>query len=159
MDTIVDMLNRGVEQLLGRAGGPLHFRLFVMPLVVAFLAVRAHQRDVREGKEVPLGAFLSNPSERRRLLRSGLKDFGRVFIIACILDTTYQILVFRTFYPIQMLIVAVTCAVVPYFLIRGPILRTGSWLYRKWSEQRQPAAASRKAANKPRSSHPPNPNH
>ncbi len=76
------------------------------------------------GREADLlGAFLTNPTERRRLLRSGLKDFGRVFVVACVLDTTYQILVLRAFYPVQMLIVAVACAIVPYFLIRGPVTR------------------------------------
>ena len=159
MDTILEMLNRGVEQLLGRAGGPLHFRLFVMPLVVAFLAVRAHQRDVREGQPVFLWAFLRNPAERRRLFHSGLKAFGRVFIIACVLDTTYQVLVFRTFYPVQMLIIAVTCAIVPYFLIRGPVLRIASWLHRKWSGPERPPTAHQEATEKPRPDSPPNTDH
>ncbi|MEJ2577362.1 MAG: hypothetical protein P8106_12010, partial [Gammaproteobacteria bacterium] len=123
MDTFLDTISRSVEQLLGRASGPLHFRLFVMPIVVTILAIRAHLRDVREGHPIYLGAFFTSPTERRRLLRSGLEDFGRVFIIACVLDTTYQILVLRAFYPVQMLIVAVACAIVPYFLIRGPVTR------------------------------------
>ena len=111
MDTILDMLSRGAEELLGRASGPLHFRLFIMPIVVTILAIRAHLRDVREGNPIYLGAFFLSPTERRRLLRSGLKDFGRVFIIACVLDTTYQLVVFRWLYPVQLLIMAVACAV------------------------------------------------
>ena len=132
MDTILGMLSRGAEELLGRASGPLHFRLFIMPTVVTILAVRAHLRDVRAGNPIPLGAFLTSPTERRRLLRSGLEDFGRVFVIACVLDTAYQLLVFRAFYPGQMLIVAVVCAIVPYFLVRGPILRGGHFLRQRW---------------------------
>jgi len=123
MDTMLDMLSRGVHELVGRASGPLHFRLFVMPIVVTILAIRANLRDVREGHPIYLGAFLTNPAERRRLLRSGLKDFGKVFVVACVLDTVYQILVLKAFYPLQMLIVAVACAIVPYFLIRGPVTR------------------------------------
>ena len=123
MDAILDLLSRNVEQLLGRASGPLNFRLVMMPIVVTVLAVRAHLRDVREGKPIFFGAFITSPTERKRLFRSGLKDFGRVFIFACVLDTTYQILVFRSFFPIEMLIVAVVCAIVPYFLIRGPVTR------------------------------------
>ena len=123
MDAFLDTISRGVEQLLGRASGPLHFRLFIMPIVVTILAIRAHRKDVREGHPIYLGAFLKDPTERRRLLRTGLMDFGRVFIIACVLDTTYQILVLKAFYPVQMLIVAVVCAIVPYFLVRGPIMR------------------------------------
>jgi hypothetical protein len=144
MDTILDMLSRGAEELLGRASGPLHFRLFIMPIVVTILAIRAHLRDVREGNPIFLGAFFTSPTERRRLLRSGLKDFGRVFIIACVLDTTYQILVLKAFYPIQMLIVAVACAIVPYFLIRGPVTRTVNTL----SRRRRGAAAQATAGTK-----------
>ena len=101
----------------------MNFRLVVMPTVVTILAVRAHQRDVREGRSTALGAFFKDPVERRRLFRSGLKDFGRVFVIAVVLDTTYQLLVFRWVYPGEVLFIAIVCAVVPYFLVRGPITR------------------------------------
>ena len=132
MDAFLDTISRSVEQLLGRASGPLHFRLFIMPIVVTILAIRAHRKDVRGGHPIYLGAFLKDPTERRRLLRTGLMDFGRVFIIACVLDTTYQILVLKAFYPVQMLIVAVACAIVPYFLVRGPIMRLAHRLRLRW---------------------------
>jgi hypothetical protein len=132
MDTILDSLSRGVAQLIARADGPLHFRLVVMPTVVTILAIRAHLRDVREGNPIFLWAFFKSPSERRRLLRSGLQDFGRVFLVACVLDTAYQLLFLGAFYPGQMLIVAVACAVVPYFLVRGPILRLANLLRQLW---------------------------
>jgi hypothetical protein len=145
MDAILDTLSRGFERLIARADGPLHFRLVVMPTVVTILAIRAHLRDVREGNPIFLGAFLRSPTERRRLFRSGLKDFGRIFIIACVLDTTYQLLVLHTFYPVQMLIVAVVCALVPYFLVRGPILRTAHLLRRRWGGAADATAAATKA--------------
>ena len=123
MDTIPEMLSRGVGQLLGRASGPLHFRLFIMPTVVTILAVRAGLRDAREGQPAFLWAVLANRTERRRLLRSMLKDIGRIFIVALVLDTIYQIIALGAFYPVQALIVAVACAIVPYALIRGPVTR------------------------------------
>ena len=132
MDAILDTLARTVEQLIARADGPLHFRLVVMPTVVTILAIRAHLRDVKEGNPIFFGAFVTSPTERRRLFRSGLKDFGRVFIIACVLDTAYQLLALKAFYPGQMLIVALVCAIVPYFLVRGPILRFAHFLRRRW---------------------------
>ena len=132
MAAFVEMISRGVEELLGRASGPLHFRLVMMPIVVTILAIRAHLRDVREGHPLFLGAFLTSRTERRRLLRSGVKDFGKVFIVACVLDTTYQILVFGAFYPVQMLIVALACAIVPYFLVRGPVTRIVNSTLRRW---------------------------
>ncbi len=144
MDAILEMLSGSVDQLFARSTGPLNFRLVVMPTVVTILAIRAHRRDVRAGNPIFLGAFLTNPTERRRLFRSGLKDFGRVFIIACVLDTTYQLLVLRAFYPGQMLIVAVVCALVPYFLVRGPIMRLVHLLHRRWGGATDRSAAAAK---------------
>lgn len=124
MDTIREMLSRGVEELLGRASGPLHFRLVMMPTVVTILAIRAGLRDAREGTPGFLWEILHNPSaERRRLLRSALEDIGRVLVMAVVLDTTYQLVVFRAFHAVQLLILVVACAIVPYVLIRGPIAR------------------------------------
>ena len=123
MDAIWDFIVRGAEGLIGRLDGPLHFRLVVMPTVVTFLALRAHRRDVREGRPTRLGAFFTDPAARTRLSRSALKDIGRVFIVAVVMDTAYQLWVFRWVYPMQLLIVAVACAIVPYVLVRGPITR------------------------------------
>ena len=144
MDAILEMISNDFHQLLGRAGGPLHFRLFVMPIVVSILAIRAHLRDVREGRPMFLWAFLKSPVERKRLVRSGLRDFGKVFIVACVLDTAYQLLVLREFHVGQLLIVAVACAIVPYFLIRGPVTRIVYSLHRRWRRGTVPSATTAK---------------
>jgi hypothetical protein len=130
VDTILDMLGRATEQLIGRASGPLNFRLVVMPTVVTILAVLADRRDARAGRPAPLGAFITDPIERRRLLRLAIKDIGRVFIVAIVLDTIYQVWVFGWVYPGEVLIVAVACAIVPYVLVRGPIIRLVRLLFR-----------------------------
>jgi len=144
MDAILAYLARGVDQLVGRFDGPLHFRLFVMPTVVTILAIRAHLRDVREGKPIFFGAFVTSPTERRRLVRSGLKDFGKVFVVACVLDTVYQFIALKGFYPGEMIFVAVACAIVPYFLVRGPITRLAYALQRRWRGAAVPTAATTK---------------
>jgi hypothetical protein len=123
VQAVLDALSRVYHDILGRATGPLNFRLVVMPIVVTILAVRAHLRDVREGRPTVLGAFFKNPDARRRLFRSGLKDVGKVFVVAVVLDTTYQLIVFRWVYPGEVLFIAVVCAIVPYVLVRGPITR------------------------------------
>jgi hypothetical protein len=130
MDTILEMPSRAIEHLLGRASGPLHLRLFIMPLVVTFLGVRAGLRDARERQPAFLWAILTNPAERRRLLRSAAKDVGTIFIVAVVLDTTYQLVVLQAFYPVQLLIIAVACAIVPYVVIRGPVTRLTRGLYK-----------------------------
>jgi len=159
MDTIIEMIGSRVEHLLGRASGPLHFRLFIMPIVVTILAVRAHLRDVREGRPVFMWAFLKNETERRRLFRSALKDFGKVFVVACVLDTIYQILVLGAFYPGELLIVAVACAIVPYLLVRGPIMRVACMLHRKRTGSTDPSSVAAKNDNQGHLAAPPNADH
>ena len=145
MDAILDFLAERFRQIFARAGGPLNFRLVVMPTVVSILAIRAHLRDVREGKPVFFGAFVTSPTERRRLVRSGLKDFGKVFVVACVLDTVYQLIALKGFYPGEMVFVAVMCAIVPYFLVRGPLTRLVYALQRRWRGAAEPTAATTKA--------------
>jgi len=142
MVTILQMLSRGVDELLGRFSGPLSFRLFVMPTVVTILAIRADLRDAREGHPALLGAFFTNPTERRRLFRSAVKDVGRIFIIAVVLDTTYQLWILRSFHLGQLLMVAVGCAAVPYVLVRGPITRLARRLFQKKIARDKVSAAS-----------------
>ena len=141
MDTILHMLSRGANELLGRFSGPLNFRLLVMPTVVTILAIRADLRDAREGRPAFLGAFFTDPIERRRLLRSAIKDIGKVFLVAIVLDTTYQLWVLMSFHIGQLLIVAIVCAVVPYVLVRGPITRLARRLYQNKSRSAKGSVA------------------
>jgi hypothetical protein len=131
MDKILQLIFRGVQELLGRFSGPLNFRLFVMPTVVTILAIRADLRDAREGRQALLGAFFTDATERGRLLRSAMRDIGKVFLVAIVLDTTYQLWILKSFHIGQLLIVAIVCAIVPYVLVRGPITRL---VRHKWSK-------------------------
>lgn len=131
--TILDMLTARGEHLFDRLSGPLNFRLIVMPLVVSVLAVRAHLKDVRAGHPGLSWPFVRNAVERRRQFRAGFKDFGKVFIMACLLDTIYQIMVLKAFYPGELIVVAIVSAVVPYFLVRGPLMSLACWLNPKWA--------------------------
>jgi hypothetical protein len=131
MNGLIEMLTTRAEHLLGRAAGPLNFRLLIMPLVVTFFAVRAAMRDARQGQPPFFRTFLTRPAERARLVRSGLTDVGKIFVVALVLDTTYQILVLRAFYLGELLIVAVASAILPYLVVRSaasPLMRR---VYRK----------------------------
>ena len=131
MDAIVQMFSEGVDQLLGRAGGPLHFRLIMMPTVVTILAILAGMRDARDGNPPFLHTLVTNPAMRPAVIRSGLKDVGRVFVVAVTLDTIYQLAFLHAFHIIQLLIVAVGCAFVPYIIVRGPVTRLMRRIYGK----------------------------
>jgi hypothetical protein len=91
------MISRGVEQLLGRASGPLHLRLVIMPTVVMILAIRAGLRDARAGEPAFLWGITSDPSRRRQRVRAAWTDVTRIFIVAIVLDTVYQVMVLRAF--------------------------------------------------------------
>ena len=123
MDNILNALNRAVDELLGRASGPMHLRLIMQPAMATFFAIRAGLRDARENQSPFLWTFLTEPGERKRLAISVWKDIGKVFVIALILDTVYQIIALHQFRILQTLLVAVILAVVPYVLIRGPVTR------------------------------------
>lgn len=130
--TIIDMLTTRGEHLFDRFSGTLNFRLIVMPLVVTVFAIRGHFRDAREGKPLFRWPFRKTREESLYVLKSGFKDFGKVFIMACLLDTIYQIMVLKAFYLGELIVVALLSAVVPYFLVRGPLMRLACWLNPKW---------------------------
>jgi hypothetical protein len=120
MDVILLHLSAGLQQLFERANGPLYFRLVVMPTVVSIIAIRAGLRDAREGQPAFLWGMPFDPAERRRHLLSGWKDITRIFIVALVLDTVYQLVVLRAVYLWQVLAVAVVCVILPYAVFRGP---------------------------------------
>ena len=102
-----------------------------MPTVVTVLALRAAWKDHRDGRPAFLGLLIKDPGERNRLFQQGLKNIGRIFIVAIVLDTAYQLMVFRWVYPGMVLVVAVLCAIVPYVLVRGPLYLLVHFLLRK----------------------------
>jgi hypothetical protein len=142
METLLEMLRSRYEHLVGRAGGPLNFRLLIMPLVVTFFALRAAMRDARAGRPLYFRTLLLNPAERPRLLRSGLKDVGKIILMAVVLDTTYQILVLKAFYLEELLAVVMVSAILPYFVVRS----AGSILMRRIYRE-HPKAAGQAATN------------
>jgi hypothetical protein len=111
------------EMLIGRVDGPFTFRLLVQPTVAAMFAIRAGWRDARENRPPYLWSILINPATSRDLLRQGLADVGKVFVVAIILDLTYEAIVYRWVYPGQAVIVAVVLTFIPCLLIRGPVTR------------------------------------
>lgn len=116
--------------LVGRLDGPLHFRLIAQPCIAAILAVRVAMRDAREGR--PPYFFLpalGNMALRRELLGIAFKDVKKVFIVACILDVAYGLILYHWIYPLQTLFVSVVLALLPYLVVRGPATRIASHFF------------------------------
>ncbi len=57
------------------------------------------------------------------MLRTGWQSVGKVFILALILDAIYQYIELRWFYPGEAIAVALSLAIIPYTLLRGPVNR------------------------------------
>ena len=113
-----DTLARGWENLVGRLSGPMSFRLLIQPTVAAFFAIRAGLIDARENKPTFLGCAISNPSSWRARMRQSWKDVGKVFIVALILDSIYQVVVHSGIFTLELLITATVLALVPYMIAR-----------------------------------------
>jgi len=106
-----------------RFDGPLHFRLFVQPLMAILFAFRDGYRDAREGRSAYLWSLITDANERRYLLESGWKGIAKVFILAFALDVVYQFMEWHGLKPLQALMTAIVLAVLPYAILRGPVNR------------------------------------
>jgi hypothetical protein len=118
-----EMAIRFWENLVGRVGGPMTFRLILQPIMAAIFAVRSGLKDAKEGKPAYFWALFTDSVHRGDMLRDGWKEVGKVFIFAIIIDLVYQWMVFRWFYPGEAFWVAVGLAFIPYLAIRGPVNR------------------------------------
>ena len=120
-----EMFSRGWSELIARDSGPLHVRLLLQPLVATILAIRSGLNDAREGRPVFFWTLALKPAQRRSLLRHLWKDVGKLFLVTCVLDVVYQLVVLRWVYPVQTVIVATVLAIVPYLVFRGLANRLG----------------------------------
>jgi hypothetical protein len=128
MQDLLAILARQWADLVGQVDGPMMFRLILQPLVAALLAMCAGVKDARAGCPPYFWAMYADPVQRRKLLREGWKDVGRVFVIAVIIDVICQIIALRWVYPAQALIVTAILALLPSLLCRGVTNR----IVRRW---------------------------
>ncbi|HSM86360.1 MAG TPA: hypothetical protein VLT16_09430 [Candidatus Limnocylindrales bacterium] len=126
-----EILQRFTENLFARLDGPLHFRFIAQPLMAVILAIIGGANDAKLGRPAYLWAVVFNPGHRKDLLRDGWKQVSRIFVLALILDTFYQLYVHHMVYPGEALVVGFLLAVVPYVLVRGPVNRILRLLKRK----------------------------
>ena len=108
---------------IDRFDGPLHFRLFVQPLMAILFAIRDGRRDAREGRGAYIWKLVYKPEHRRDLVLSGVRSTSKVFVLAFALDVVYQFVEWHGLQPLQALMTAVVLAVIPYAILRGPVNR------------------------------------
>ena len=95
--------------------------------MAAIAAIHDGLKDARAGRAPYFGPSHDNSRERVERLREALTATARIILLGMAMDVIYQLLVFKTFYPAQALVVALLLAFVPYLLIRGPAMRIVRW--------------------------------
>jgi hypothetical protein len=91
--------------------------------MAAIAAIHDGREDARAGRSPYFMTVLRNPQERVGRLREGLNATARIILLGLVMDVIYQLLVLKTFYPNEALVVALLLAFVPYLIIRGLVLR------------------------------------
>jgi hypothetical protein len=130
----MDVLSRFFGSFFPRLDGPLHFRFVFQPLMAIIFAVIDGIKDAKMGRPPYFWDIVKNPDQRRELMMLGWKRFGKIFILAVVLDVIYQIKVNHWWYPGETLAVAILLAVLPYIIVRGPINRLVSWRRNKLAQ-------------------------
>jgi hypothetical protein len=126
----LDTLQRLWHNLLERPDAPMRFRFVLQPLMAAAFAIRDGLRDARAGRAPFFATILWRPRERTARLREALNSTARIILLALFLDVIYQIIVLRTFYPNEAVIIALLLGFVPYAVVRGLATRAATRLYR-----------------------------
>jgi len=122
-----EVRHRVWQQLIDRPTGPMAFRFVLQPVMAAIAALRDGVKDAKSGRSPYFWTLLVNPLERFGRLNEGLISTARIILLGLCMDVIYQLIVLKTFYPGEAVIVATALAFVPYVLLRGPIARIARW--------------------------------
>jgi hypothetical protein len=122
-----EVRHRVWEQLVARPTGPMAFRFILQPVMAGIVAMRDGIADANAGRTAYFWTLLADPLERGGRLREGLIATARIILLGLGMDVIYQLIVLKTFYPGEAVIVAIALAFFPYLLLRGPIERIARW--------------------------------
>jgi hypothetical protein len=129
-----ESLGRLWSNILDRPGGPMTFRFILQPAMAIIAALRDGVHDARVGRRPYVWALIHgvrDPQGRSGRLWEGFISTARIIILGVVMDTVYQWVVFKTFYPAQAAVIAILLAFVPYIVLRGPIERIAyHWIAR-----------------------------
>jgi hypothetical protein len=115
----IENIERIWNSLIVRPNGPLGFRFILQPSMAAIIAIRDGLYDARGNRSPFAWTIVSSTLERGGRLREGLNATAKIFLFGLAMDTIYQIIVFKAFYPYEALIIALLLAFVPYSILRG----------------------------------------
>jgi hypothetical protein len=110
------------SDLIDRLHGPFSFRFVLQPMMAAIYAIRDGVQDAREGKPAYFWDVLTHAG-RRAQLTIAMRRVLRVILLGIVMDVIYQLIVFKTIHPLQLVVIVLGLAFVPYVLLRGPVNR------------------------------------
>lgn len=127
-----ESLDRLWKDILARPGGPMTFRFILQPAMAAIAAFRDGVEDARIGRAPYISSMLRGVEPRGARLWESVVATARILVLGVVMDSIYQGLVFKTFYPAQAAVIAVLLALVPYLLLRGSFERVARhWVARQ----------------------------
>ena len=118
-----DIFTKSVHDLINRVGGPMSLRFLIQPTVATVYAIIDGIRDARAGRPAYFWSLLSDPAHRRKRLMEMWGSLAKVFVLVAILDIVYEVIVFKSIYIGQTIVVVIVVAVLPYMCFRGPANR------------------------------------
>jgi hypothetical protein len=121
------------RDIFDRPGGPMTFRFVLQPTMAAIAALHDGIKDARTGRSPYFWTVLTNSAERGGRLREGLISTARIILLGLAMDAIYQAVVLKTFYPGEMVIIALLLAFIPYVILRGPFARLARWWFARKS--------------------------
>ena len=133
---------RVATQLAARVTGPLKFRLVLQPSMAVFFAIRSGLADAKAGRPPYFWSLLADSAEREAMIKEGWKHISRLFLLALVLDIVYQLIELHFVYIGEALIVAFVLAIVPYVLLRGPVMRLARRYYTRRRAAQTPVPSS-----------------
>ena len=101
------------------------FRFILQPLMAAIAAILHGRMDARTGRSPYFWTVVSNRRESIQPAPRGPERANppRSSLLGIVMDVIYQIIVLKTFYPVEAVIVAVLLGFVPYLAFRGIVTR------------------------------------
>jgi len=127
-----DLLTRFWSDLVARVHGPFSFRFVLQPVMAILYATRDGIVDARQGRPPYFWTIFTRPDERWERLREGQKAVARVIALGVLMDVVYQLLMFHRIYLLQLIVIVLALAFVPYVIFRGPLNRIArAWMARK----------------------------
>jgi hypothetical protein len=86
-------------------------------------AIRDGRRDAKLGRGPYFAKIVMQADERVGRFREGLNATARIIFLGIVVDTIYQEVEFKEFYPNEAVIVALMLAFIPYLIARGLVTR------------------------------------